>query len=356
MTYDRYFSPSYAVARTRFRQAIADAAWSLEYHAIDIPAIDGSDLTIDVGIGGNLAALKTVVISSGLHGVEGYLGSAIQLAWLQERRRVDLSAVRVVMIHALNPYGFAYHRRWNEDGVDLNRNFLLATESFRGSPPDYPKLNRFFNPTSPPQQLEPFLLQAMWYSSRYGAQRIKATLASGQYDYPQGLFFGGSGASQTQKILAEHLQRWLGAAGAVTHIDFHTGLGKSATYKLFPKEVVESDFRARLIAQFGAESLEFPDDRSVSYPILGGLGRWCQNLSIDRRYDFLTAEFGTYPALAVLQALRSEQRAHFYGREGVDYGWTKERLVEVFAPAQTDWRESCTIQGLNICQQALLSD
>jgi Protein of unknown function (DUF2817) len=230
-------------------------------------------------------------------GLRVILGAAIQLAWLQQQ--MDLSAVRVILLHALNPYGFAYHRRWNEDGVDLNRNFLPATASFVGSPPDYPALDRFFNPTSPPVKFEPFLLAAIGWVVRYGSQRIKETLAVGQYDYPQGLFFGGSRPAQTQTILAAHLSRWLGNTGAVTHVDFHSGLGKLATYRLFPKAILEPEDRARLIAQFGAESIEFPDERSVSYPILGGLGQWCQDLSIDRRYDFLTAEFGTYSSLAI---------------------------------------------------------
>ncbi len=359
MTYYQYFSPTYNVARARFRQQINVAGWNLESHPIDFPAPDGSELTIDIGIGGNEHAARSVVISSGLHGVEGYLGSAIQLAWLDQH--IDLAAVRVVLIHALNPYGFAYNRRWNEDGVDLNRNFLRSTESFSGSPPDYPALNDFFNPTSPPPKLDLFLLPALRWVLRYGTQRIKETAAIGQYDYPQGLFFGGSQPAQTQNILAKNLPYWLGNASAVTHIDFHTGLGRRATYKLFPQGTIDADFKVRSIAQFGADSIEFSENRQFSYPIRGGLGEWCQDLFVDlaqptlhdRRYDFLTAEFGTYSGLVVLQALRAEQRAHWHGLEGINYDRTKERLVEVFAPSRADWRESCVTQGLNICQQAL---
>jgi hypothetical protein len=32
--------------------------------------------------------------------------------------------VAVVFIHAVNPYGMSFWRRWNENNVDLNRNFL----------------------------------------------------------------------------------------------------------------------------------------------------------------------------------------------------------------------------------------
>jgi hypothetical protein len=35
-----------------------------------------------------------------------------------------------VLVHALNPFGFAMLRRWNEEGVDLNRNALFRLKIF----------------------------------------------------------------------------------------------------------------------------------------------------------------------------------------------------------------------------------
>jgi hypothetical protein len=350
-----YFSPTYQVARARFRSAVLAAGWALESHGIDRLDANGDELTIDVGWSGNSAARRVVVVSSGLHGVEGFLGAAIQLAWLERLKAEDLIETRIVLLHGLNPYGFAERRRWNEDGVDLNRNFLLPGELYSGSPDGYDELNAFFNPVRSPRSRDWFLLEALAWIVRYGANRLKRTLAIGQYDYPQGLFFGGQAPSKTQEILAAHLPRWLAGSGNwVTHVDFHTGLGKSGTYKLFPKEQDDVDYEARLTAQFGAEGLEFPGDRKLSYPIRGGLGQWCQNLLPESRYDFLTAEFGTYPALAVLQAVRAENQAYWHGEAGVDYGWTKERLLEMFNPASLVWQESCVAKGLQICQRAML--
>ena len=34
----------------------------------------------------------------------------------------------IVFVHALNPYGMANNRRFNEDNIDLNRNFLSVEE------------------------------------------------------------------------------------------------------------------------------------------------------------------------------------------------------------------------------------
>jgi predicted deacylase len=39
----------------------------------------------------------------------------------------------MILIHALNPYGFAWLRRVNEDNVDLNRNFRNFSEPLASS-------------------------------------------------------------------------------------------------------------------------------------------------------------------------------------------------------------------------------
>ena len=64
------------------------------------------------------------MLISGTHGVEGFAGSALQVGLLDEGIQNELSPESaVLMIHAINPYGMAHLRRFNEDNVDLNRNF-----------------------------------------------------------------------------------------------------------------------------------------------------------------------------------------------------------------------------------------
>ena len=119
-----------------------------------------------------------VVVSSGLHGVEGYFGSAVQLALLEGEDVVRghcRSGVALVLIHALNPYGFAWVRRANEENVDLNRNFLLTGESYKGSPPRYAALDALLNPKHPPHRLDTFRLRSMVSILRHGMPQLNAT-------------------------------------------------------------------------------------------------------------------------------------------------------------------------------------
>ena len=66
---------------------------------------------------------RALIVSSGLHGVEGPFGSAVQVAALPHLAALHESGMRVVLIHALNPYGFAWGRRVDAANVDLNRAF-----------------------------------------------------------------------------------------------------------------------------------------------------------------------------------------------------------------------------------------
>ena len=68
----------------------------------------------------------------------------------------------------------------------------------------------------------------------------------------------------------------------------------------------------------------------------------------------MVAEFGTYSVLKVLQALREENRAHFWcAKDDPQLMIARERLREVFCPASPKWRNVVVGRGLEIIQQAL---
>lgn len=365
-----YFSPDYFSARSRWREAAAKLNCRLEAHEIEAAAPIGDSpearlrqrLTIDVAILGNPWARKALVISSGLHGVEGLFGSAVQLA-LFDRCLNDNrlpSDLAIVSIHMLNPFGCAWYRRPNEDNIDLNRNFPIDDEVYQGCPVHYPDLDSFLNPPSPPTKFEPFIAKSLGIISRYGMPALKNTLPVGQYEYPQGLFFGGKEPSQTYRILTAHLRRWLGLAQHVLHLDLHSGLGKWGNYQLFAETASDSRRYLWLLDRFdraasGNENrLLATDSEDLAYRPRGTFGRWCQAACPDLTYDFLLAEFGTYSMLRVLKALRAENRAYWWG-DAADAAsqWAKQELVEVFIPKSPHWRKLVVDRGLALCLQAI---
>ena len=105
-----------------------------------------------------------VIHCSGTHGIEGYLGSAIQLRFLHElflqnENQLRTNNVRapptkntpvkkVLLIHAINPYGMRHHRRTNENNVDLNRNVLndeIMWKVIRARDPNFVSYGEYCN-------------------------------------------------------------------------------------------------------------------------------------------------------------------------------------------------------------------
>lgn len=225
------FSGDYDTARRKFREAAREAQATLQKYPLDVAGSEGQELTIDVATIGEPNDGSVLVISSGTHGVEGFFGSAVQTAWLQSCREgfgLRRNAA-MVLVHAVNPYGFSWLRRVNEDNVDLNRNFLAPGEKYEGAPSGYSELNAFLNPATPPSTWEPFRIKAFWKILRHRMPAMKSAVAVGQYDFPKGLFFDGRQPAQSTRIVQEQFPEWIGEASNIAHIDLHTDLARRLT-------------------------------------------------------------------------------------------------------------------------------
>jgi hypothetical protein len=326
-----------------------------ERHSLIPERYDEHDLSIDVAFLGNECPEWTLVVTSGLHGVEGFFGSAIQLALLAQfgSDRVLPRNGRIVLVHAINPYGFHFLRRVNEDNIDLNRNFLLCGQDYAGLPPGYDRLNNFLNPQSAPPLMEPLWLKAPALLFRAGIKALKVGIVSGQYDYPRGLFFGGRKAARSTCIVQSSIRRWLGGAQSIVHIDFHTGLGPFGSYKLLlPADTTDVQWYRNW---FGAESVEETiDENGTAYRSNGNMGRWLNQHLSDLDYRYFNAEFGTYSPLRTLGALRNENRAHFYSPSGSSvHVRAKAQIKKCFCPASKKWRVSTLKQGLELVDRSI---
>ena len=175
-----WFANSYAEAAGRFLIAcgdLQDAGHKVTNERLEIgmtgPA--GEPLCIDVAVVGSLKSGKVLLSSSGVHGVEGYPGSAIQLAVMDDLSKQDpFKDHAIIFIHAVNPYGMAWWRRFNENNVDLNRNFLRSDQNYSGVPEDYDNVRGFINPESPPKRKERwFKIKTLWLILKYGFNNLK---------------------------------------------------------------------------------------------------------------------------------------------------------------------------------------
>lgn len=344
---------SYAESRELFRQHARSLGW--QHAAYPLPGSkDSEDLTIDAVWSRAPQNRPLLIVSSGLHGVEGPFGAAVQLAvleWLQSHSE-SLGNIDCLLLHALNPYGFAHSRRFDADNVDPNRNFLLPHESHSGCPPAYRQLDPLLNPKSPPRG-DWFLLKAALAIVKHGMPALQAAVAGGQYEFPLGLFFGGNGPCATQRVLEAELSNWIGDATIILHLDFHTGLGRWKAWKLLLDHPISDLQEQRLVAMFGRSNLSLATASTIAYQARGSLGQWCSHKLPGRDYVYACAEFGTRSPLSILAALRQENCAHHWSGNEQDRQRTKQKLREMFVPASPQWRASTISTGVDLVRHAI---
>jgi hypothetical protein len=343
------FSPDYASARSRFRESVERAGGSLESLALTARGPAGEDLTIDIGWFGPESPRRVLIHSSGLHGVEAFAGSAIQLSLIaQLRARPPDTAL--VFAHVLNPYGMAWLRRVNESNVYLNRNFLPDGETYAGRPDGYDELYGFLNPSRLPTP-DLFAVRAGWLLWRHGRSTLEAAVVAGQYDYPEGLFFGGRGIEEGPRRYRDFLVRRMSGVERVFAVDVHTGLGPFGEDTVLVGESGYERFRRLLGSR--VQTLTNARD-NVAYRIRGGLHEMVPWALPTAHVDVVGQEFGTYGPVRVLAALRSENCAFRSGRRGPDEP-SRQRLLHTFAPADPKWRRKVLVSGCELHGRALAS-
>jgi hypothetical protein len=94
-----------------------------------------------------------------------------------------------------------------------------------------------------------------------------------------------------------------------------------------------------------------PERPSVAYAVRGSFGGALPHVLPRTRIDFVVQEIGTCPPLAVLHALREENRWHFYGSGGIVHP-AKLRLREALCPEAVDWRGKAVSRGVTLAEAA----
>ena len=226
---DCYFTETYQEARTLFREQARAAG--AEVFSLPSVGDENEDLVTDVAVLRG-SSKKYVLHLSGVHGVEGFAGSAIQSAALHllkhhpHGNEDSTFAPTIIFIHAVNPYGFAHSRRVNENNVDLNRNFL-TDEEFTAVKSRHPNYAGYvdvddaglINPTS---QISPYLLindvynglKTLYAVYHHGLLKLKRALVSGNYHKNTGLGFGGFTREASTRNLIALVQHRLNITGS----------------------------------------------------------------------------------------------------------------------------------------------
>jgi hypothetical protein len=308
-----YFSSDYVAARERFRASARAAGAALGSH--ELPQYRGAQneaLTIDVARLGADRPTRALILISGTHGVEGFCGSGCQAGFFADRLHEALpSDTCVLLIHSLNPYGFSWLRRVNEEGIDLNRNFV----DFSGELPSstaYAPLHDWLVPRdwqgAARREADLAILR---FVDQHGERAFQAAMSGGQYTHPTGLFYGGKKPSWSALALRKILEP-LRAVQKVAVLDVHTGLGRTG----YGEPILVARSRAdleRAREWYGKDVQDLSAGDAVSPMVVGSVADGIGSVLGAAEITYVALEFGTRPMPEVLTALRADHWMHAYG-------------------------------------------
>ena len=352
---DGCFSDHYLAAREKFLRAARAAGAVIDSFPLEQRGPSGDVLTTDIAWCGAPAAPYVMVTVSGTHGVEGFFGSATQIEWLRRAAAAKLpTGVAVLHVHAINPYGFAWLRRTNEENIDINRNWLDFERPLPGNP-CYDELSADLCPAdwSAETRARTGARLGEWIE-RHGFAAFQKAVSGGQWNHPPGLFYGGTAPTWSRTTLTGIVQSRLSQASRVNVIDFHTGLGPYGYAEPIVGRSRDAPGFARTAAWIGAAAKSLHGDGSVSTEIKGDALSALPALLPHAAVDAIALECGIRPINEVALALRADAWLHAYGDPRSDDAKPiKAALRAVFHSDDLLWQGMALGQGLAACQAAV---
>ncbi len=355
MTITDYFSADYGAARVKFLDACSGANARVENFENPKAGPDGEPLFTDVADLGPGDAQAVLVLGSATHGAEGFCGSGIQTGLLRDGLASRLGAgQRVVMIHAINPFGFAHLRRVNEDNIDLNRNFVDHSGPYPANP-DYDALAGVIAPRAYwPLVSGASIVWLQIHRMTRGKAKVAAAITGGQHTHPQGLFYGGQAQTWSNGTIRAIAQRYLQSAPRVVFVDFHTGLGPHGHGEMISGDEPGAPAHQRAVAWWGNRVKAMKAGESVSADLTGTVKLAIGQMLPGAEVTGITLEFGTVGPIRVLRALQAENWLHHHGGPGHPRARAiKAEMRRVFYPDTDDWKARVWDQGREVVDQAL---
>ena len=316
-----FFSATYAEARQKFLDAAAEAGLKPEHHVNPNEGMAGEELATDVVRMGPDDAGIVFFTMSATHGVEGFCGSGAQVGTLVSGQANELpDDMAMVLIHAINPHGFSWLRRVNEDNVDLNRNHVDHSAPYPRNP-GYEELQDAIclaEWTEAARAEADAVLQA--YAEEHGEMALQGAISQGQHAHPEGLFFGGQFEIWSTGRMRDIVSRHAAKARHVGFIDYHTGLGPYGYGEPISDHMAGEAGHQRLKDWIGDDVTSTDDGSSTSAPLTGVNATTIKAASPQASHTLVTLEYGTQSVPEVLGALRADCWLHNHGDIDSDQG------------------------------------
>ncbi len=342
------FGSTYTAARAAFLDACATAGGEIVSYRHPLPGPDGEALFLDTVRFGAPDARRVLFVASGTHGIEGFCGSGVQTHLVRTGLRVPAD-VALVFVHAVNPWGFAWLRRVNEDNVDVNRNFAASEADL----PDNPDYDRLADVLNPPVLDDGALLAAMAAVQRLEAEHGTAAsyraLSGGQYRHPRGVQYGGRSPVWSNRTLRAVWARHASTADVAAYVDLHSGLGPCGTGLIFQTAPADGT-AARLAATWWPDVIRADPDAVLTTGLIGPA-------FVDATAApaaGVVLEFGTRMMPDVMRAvLEDNWLAHHGDRASAQGREIARRMREAFLMDDAEWETAVCARAREVVDATL---
>jgi hypothetical protein len=354
------FPKTYEASRERFRNNLptVQSMWT-KAKLFQYKLSGEEDLTIDwIYSEATETNQKVFILTTGEHGVEGYVGSAMMQLFIEKYMpKLDPRTTGILLVHAVNPWGMKHHRRGNRDNIDLNRTFLYNVDHNPSFNPEYDKIARFLNPGTKIQNLFlddiGYTLQLFRHIARMGMKNFRYALLLGQYRDPKGLYYGGTKRPEETQTLMDLYKQMISSYDQILHLDMHTGYGPRFQMSLINSALDKGT------SEYFVERFNYPLVVAATadefYAIRGDMIDYVyalqQNEFPEKRLYSTSFEFGTlgntmYGLFQSPRVMIHENRAYWHGaRNEALMTNAKHGFEELFNPAARDWKEKAVADG-----------
>jgi predicted deacylase len=345
------FSEGYTEARASWLALLADVpAAGHQAFPCSGAGPEGESLFTDTAWIGPETADRVVVLIGGTHGVEGYAGSAVQIDHLQMLAAGHVALpprTALLMIHALTPWGYAWRRRCDADGIDLNRNFADFTQPLPVNE-GYRELREALFLDDPEQRHA----RLADFERRYGRVAFEKAVSAGQYHDPKGPFFGGDKPSHGRQVVERLFELHALPERDLAVIDLHSGLGPYGYGEIICDHEPGSAGTAEAVRLYGD---------SVVLPLLGtsssvpktGLLDYAWHRIMSSQSCYITLEFGSYSTDRLFEVLLKDHQLWAEPAPVERRRQHSAAMLQHFCPADRAWREMVLFRARQVIAQAL---
>ena len=354
-----WFPADYNASRQRFRDDCAKLVTSRRDFCREwkVPSNSDPDLTIDYGFFSRDGD-RLLVLQSGIHGTEGASGAAAQLYFMRTYLGSLLDrGIDVLVIHAMNPWGYRHGRRNDESNTNLNRNFSADGADYQFDNVSYRRFRDVFEPPGPVGSVFWGSLRGAlgfvggYVGSGFSSVPLDNGLNNGQYDFPDGINYGGRMPRPQQAFLTEKIGPILARPYKKTlYLDFHTGLGANGVLAVILGKKPAPGPKRELQTMFGshkADGIEITDPATTPgfFATYGDVIDFVPHLSSQpEAFLAVTMEYGTM-GLDPINELRSANRM-ILDSEKYNFQCSSQQVCdeidantrEMFNPTDPLWR------------------